>query len=53
MDKDLQDLVAAWLRNAELSPARRDELLARLRSDDGFRRDNLNLRAALLKLCNQ
>ncbi|MBI5800248.1 MAG: hypothetical protein HZA92_05905 [Verrucomicrobia bacterium] len=39
MDQDLQDLVAAWLRNSDLSAARRDELLARLRSDNGFRRE--------------
>jgi hypothetical protein len=39
MDPDLQDLVAAWLRNAELSAARRDELLARLRTDDAFRKE--------------
>ncbi len=39
MEKDLQDLVAAWLRNAELQPARRDELLGRLRSDAAFRRE--------------
>ncbi len=39
MEQDLQDLVAAWLRNAELPVARRDELLARLRSDDAFRRE--------------
>ena len=39
MDQDLQDLVAAWLRNSDLSASRRDELLARLRSDNGFRRE--------------
>ena len=39
MEKDLQDLVAAWLRNAELQPARRDELQNRLRTDDAFRRE--------------
>lgn len=39
MEKDLQDLVAAWLRNAELQPTRRDELLNRLRTDDAFRRE--------------
>lgn len=39
MDRDLQDLVAAWLRNSDLSAARRDELLARLRADNGFRRE--------------
>ncbi|KAF0180062.1 MAG: FecR protein domain protein [Limisphaerales bacterium] len=39
MDRDLQDLVAAWLRNSDLSASRRDELLARLRSDNGFRRE--------------
>ena len=39
MDQDLQDLVAAWLRNSDLSVSRRDELLARLRSDNGFRRE--------------
>jgi hypothetical protein len=39
MDRDLQDLVAAWLRNSDLSEARRDELLARLRADNGFRRE--------------
>ncbi|MFM8469078.1 MAG: LamG-like jellyroll fold domain-containing protein [Limisphaerales bacterium] len=39
MDRDLQDLVAAWLRNSDLSEARRDELLARLREDNGFRRE--------------
>lgn len=39
MDRDLQDLVAAWLRNADLSEPRRDELLARLRADDSFRRE--------------
>lgn len=39
MDKDLQDLVAAWLRNSDLSESRRDELLARLRSDGAFRRE--------------
>ena len=39
MHQDLQDLIAAWLRNADLSPARRDELLARLRSDSNFRRE--------------
>ena len=39
MDHDLQDLVAAWLRNSDLPEARRDELLARLRVDQGFRRE--------------
>lgn len=39
MERDLQDLVGAWLRNADLSAARRDELLARLRTDDAFRRE--------------
>jgi len=39
MDRDLQDLVAAWLRNSDLSASRRDELLARLRADNGFRRE--------------
>lgn len=39
MDRDLQDLIAAWLRNSDLSAARRDELLARLRADNGFRRE--------------
>ena len=39
MDRDLQDLVAAWLRNSDLPEARRDELLARLRVDQGFRRE--------------
>lgn len=39
MERDLQDLVAAWLRNAELSDARRAELLARLRDDGAFRRE--------------
>ena len=39
MEQDLQDLVAAWLRNSDLSASRRDELLARLRSDNGFRRE--------------
>ncbi len=39
MDQDLQDLVAAWLRNSDLSASRRDELLARLRSDNAFRRE--------------
>ena len=39
MEQDLQDLVAAWLRNTELSASRRDELLARLRSDNSFRRE--------------
>lgn len=39
MDPDLQDLVAAWMRNTDLSASRRDELLARLRSDNGFRRE--------------
>jgi hypothetical protein len=39
MEPDLQDLVAAWLRNAELPAARRDELLARLRADGAFRRE--------------
>ena len=39
MDRDLQDLVAAWLRNADLSESRREELLGRLRADDGFRRE--------------
>ncbi len=39
MDPDLQDLVAAWLRNSDLAPARRDALLARLRSDHAFRRE--------------
>lgn len=39
MERDLQDLVAAWLRNSDLSEARRNELLARLRSDNGFRRE--------------
>lgn len=39
MDRDLQDLVAAWLRNSDLSVSRRDELLARLRADNGFRRE--------------
>lgn len=39
MDRDLQDLVAAWLRNSDLSEARRNELLARLRADNGFRRE--------------
>lgn len=39
MERDLQDLVGAWLRNAELSDARRAELFARLRDDGAFRRD--------------
>lgn len=39
MDPDLQDLVAVWLRNSDLSAARRDELLARLRADNAFRRE--------------
>lgn len=39
MDRDLQDLVAAWLRNSDLSEPRRNELLARLRADDSFRRE--------------
>lgn len=39
MDRDLQDLVAAWLRNSDLSVSRRDELLARLRADNSFRRE--------------
>ncbi|PAW88845.1 MAG: hypothetical protein B9S33_04235 [Pedosphaera sp. Tous-C6FEB] len=39
MEKDLQDLVAAWLRNAELTATRREELLNRLRTDDAFRRE--------------
>ena len=39
MEQDLQDLVAAWLRNTELPAARRDELLARLRTDGAFRRE--------------
>jgi hypothetical protein len=39
MDRDLQDLVAAWLRNSDLSETRRDELLTRLRADNGFRRE--------------
>ncbi len=39
MEQDLQDLVAAWLRNSDLSASRREELLARLRSDNGFRRE--------------
>ncbi|NDD37050.1 MAG: hypothetical protein EB082_01340 [Verrucomicrobia bacterium] len=39
MDPDLQDLVAAWLRNADLTEARRNELFARLRSDETFRRE--------------
>lgn len=39
MDPDLQDLVAAWLRNSDLSAARRDELLARLKADNAFRRE--------------
>ena len=39
MERDLQDLVAAWLRNADLPEARREELLARLRTDDTFRRE--------------
>ncbi len=39
MEQDLQDLVAAWLRNTELPAARRDELLARLRTNGAFRRE--------------
>jgi hypothetical protein len=39
MDRDLQDLVAAWLRNSDLSEARRTELLDRLRADNSFRRE--------------
>lgn len=39
MEPDLQELVAAWLRNVELPAARREELLARLRSDGAFRRE--------------
>ncbi|MEN9572402.1 MAG: hypothetical protein RL514_257 [Verrucomicrobiota bacterium] len=39
MEQDLQDLVAAWLRNAELPAARRDELIERLRTDGAFRRE--------------
>jgi len=39
MDRDLQDLVAAWLRNSDLSETRRTELLGRLREDNTFRRE--------------
>lgn len=37
MDKDLQDLLAAWLDHEELSEARRSELLQRLKEDDALR----------------
>jgi hypothetical protein len=38
MDHDLQDLLALWLGDHDPGEARRDALLARLRSDDEFRR---------------
>jgi hypothetical protein len=37
MDPDLRDLLSAWL-GGESEAARRDELLARVRQDEGFRR---------------
>lgn len=37
MDKDLQDLLAAWLDHEELTEARRAELLRRLGEDESFR----------------
>ena len=37
MDPDLRDLLAAWLGGGG-EAARRDELLARVRRDEGFRR---------------
>ena len=37
MEPDLADLMAAWL-GRETEPARREELLARLRADEAFRR---------------
>ena len=37
MDPDLRDLLAAWL-GGEGEAARRDELVARVRQDEGFRR---------------
>jgi hypothetical protein len=37
MDPDLSDLLMAWL-GGEVEPARRDELLARARRDEAFRR---------------
>jgi hypothetical protein len=38
MDQDLQELLALWLGDHEVSEERRAALLARLRSDDAFRR---------------
>jgi hypothetical protein len=38
MDPDLQDLLALWLGDHDASEERRAALLARLRSDDAFRR---------------
>lgn len=37
MDPDLRDLMAAWF-GTEVDPARGDELIARLRADEAFRR---------------
>ena len=39
MDPDLQDLLALWLGDHDPGEARRDALLARLRTDGTFRRD--------------
>ena len=38
MDQDLQDLLALWLGDHDPGEARRSALLARLQSDDAFRR---------------
>ena len=38
MDQDLQDLLALWLGDHDPGEARRSALLARLESDDAFRR---------------
>jgi hypothetical protein len=38
MDPDLQDLLALWLGDVDPGEGRRDALLARLHSDDAFRR---------------
>ena len=37
MDEDLRDLLSAWL-GGEIDAARGDELLARVRQDEAFRR---------------
>src|SRR5262245_9028767 len=42
MDQDLHELLALWLGDHDPGESRRDALLARLRSDDAFRRTFLD-----------